>query len=109
VSQRALEIDSEGLKVKIDWHRSGAPVASPATVTEVRSPVTGTFYRTGQGDKPLVSEGDAVTVGQVLCGIDIDGQSNEIESEVEGTITAILFKPGEPVKAGKALFEIKPA
>jgi biotin carboxyl carrier protein len=50
-----------------------------------------------------------VTVGQVLCVIDVAGQLNEIEAEVAGEVVAIHGKNGEPVKAGEALFEIEAA
>jgi acetyl-CoA carboxylase biotin carboxyl carrier protein len=90
-----LEIDSEDLKVKIDWHRSRAPVAAPAAVTLVRAPLAGTLCGV-PGDKQ-VKEGDAVAVGQVLCVIDAAGQLNEIESEVAGQVAMIHVKPGEVV------------
>jgi len=100
-----LEIESEGLKVKIDYQRSGAPLSFPAAVTLVRAPIAGTLGPSG--DKPLIKEGDAVEVGLVLCVID-EGQTNEIESDVSGRVAAVHAKPGEPVTAGQALFRIAP-
>jgi acetyl-CoA carboxylase biotin carboxyl carrier protein len=99
-----LKIDSEGLRVEIDWHRSGALTSPTAAVTLIPAPIAGTFGP--PRDKPLVKEGDAVQIGQVLCVIDAAGQQNEIESEVAGKVTAIHGKNGEPVKAGEVLFEI---
>jgi len=102
-----LEIDSEDLKVKIDWHRPGQPTASTPSLTIVRAPIAGTFYRTGEGDKPLVSEGSSVAVGEVLCMIDADGVLNEIEAVIAGQIATIPGQNGTRVEMGAALFEIK--
>jgi biotin carboxyl carrier protein len=102
-----LEIDSEGLKVKIDWNRSGAPQVSARGLTVVRAPIAGTFNRTGGGDKPLVEVGDTVTAGQVLCVIDVGGQLNEIESEVAGEVAMIHISNGGRVEINTPLFEIR--
>jgi acetyl/propionyl-CoA carboxylase alpha subunit len=105
-----LEIESDGVKVRI---RKAVAIPTPtsgdaARLTVVKAPIAGTFSR-GNGDgKPLVSEGETVEVGRVLCVIDSRGQLNEIESEVAGQVATIHVKPGEPVEVGQALFGIKP-
>jgi len=102
-----LDLESGDLKVKIAWNHNGKPsTPAPNGLTLVRSPIAGTL-RGVTGDKPLVKEGDAVTVGQVLCVIDAAGQLNEIESEVAGQVAMIHVKPGEVVEGNQPLFEIK--
>lgn len=94
-----LEIDSEGLKVKIDWQRTGSPQVSPGGLTVVRAPVAGTF-------RPLVEVGAGVEVGMVLCSLEREGVVNEIESESSGRILVIHGASGEAVKEGDTLMEI---
>ncbi|MBM3807244.1 MAG: acetyl-CoA carboxylase biotin carboxyl carrier protein [Acidimicrobiia bacterium] len=98
-----------------------APAAQPAQDTApasddggelgiVKSPIVGTFYRaTEPGAKPLVSVGDTVRKGQVLCIIEAMKLMNEIDSEYDGEITSIYIENGQPVQYGERLFAIKPS
>lgn len=92
---------------------SPAPAADPKSdpnVTLVKSPIVGTFYSSPSPGAPsFVKPGDSVRVGQVLCIIESMKLMNEIESEVNGTITAILVENGHAVEYGEALFAVRPA
>lgn len=85
---------------------STAPSLPPGQT--VTAPMVGTFYRaSGPGAKPFVEIGQAVKKGDTLCIIEAMKMMNPIESEVEGTVAAILLNNGEPVEYGQPLFVIQ--
>ncbi|MBM3814143.1 MAG: acetyl-CoA carboxylase biotin carboxyl carrier protein [Acidimicrobiia bacterium] len=76
----------------------------------VKSPIVGTFYSSPSPGAPaFVKVGDSVKAGQVLCIIESMKLMNEIESEIAGTIVAMLVESGKPVEYGEAIFSIRPA
>lgn len=85
------------------------PVAeAPSNITEIKSPMVGTFYRSPAPDAdPYVQVGDIVTPGQVLCIIEAMKLMNEIESEEKGRIVEILIDNSQPVEYNQALFKIE--
>jgi acetyl-CoA carboxylase biotin carboxyl carrier protein len=91
---------------------SSAPVPEAAAAQpaghQLKSPMVGTFYRApSPGAPPFVEIGQAVTKGQTLCIIEAMKLLNEIESDVSGTIKAILVENGQPVEYGQPLFIIE--
>ncbi|MGE5094492.1 MAG: acetyl-CoA carboxylase biotin carboxyl carrier protein [Betaproteobacteria bacterium] len=89
-----------------------APVMAPAPEEPkghtLKSPMVGTFYRAPSPGAPAFVEiGQAVTKGQTLCIIEAMKLLNEIESDVAGTIKAILVENGQPVEYGQPLFLIE--
>jgi len=73
----------------------------------VRSPMVGTFYRSGSPGAPAFSDvGKSVKVGETLCIIEAMKLMNEIESDAEGVIKAILVENGQPVEFDQPLFLI---
>jgi acetyl-CoA carboxylase biotin carboxyl carrier protein len=75
---------------------------------EVRSPIVGTFYRAPAPDaENYVEIGQSVSVGTVLCIVEAMKLMNEIESDIEGTITQILAENGKPVEYNQVLFLIE--
>ena len=54
-----------------------------------------------------VEIGSEVKVGQILCIIEAMKMMNQIESDKEGRVTAMLAKNGEPVEFGQPLFIIE--
>lgn len=78
-------------------------------LSEVRSPMVGTFYRSSSpGAAHFVETGDHVRKGQVLCIIEAMKIMNEIESDIDGEIRRIHVSNGQPVEFGEPLFSIKP-
>ena len=76
----------------------------------VRSPMIGTFYRSSSADNPpLVSIGDEVKKGQMLCIIEAMKLFNEIESEVAGKVVKVLVENASPVEYDQPLFLVEPA
>lgn len=88
-----------------------APAASaPAPEPEgqiVKSPMVGTFYRAASpGAKPFVEVGDTVKKGQAICIIEAMKLMNEIESDADGVVKAVLVENGQPVEYGEPLIVI---
>ena len=74
----------------------------------IKAPIVGTFYQSSAPDKPpFVKVGDTVSEGDVVCIIEAMKFMNEVNSEVNGTITEILVKDGEFVEYGQELFRVK--
>ena len=72
------------------------------------SPLVGTFYTASSPDaEAFVKEGDTVKKGQVLGIIEAMKLMNEIESEFDGVVEAVLVKNEEVVEYGQPLFRIR--
>ena len=86
-----------------------APAAPPEPKGHaLKSPMVGTFYRApSPGAPPFVEVGQSVSKGQTLCIIEAMKLLNEIESDVSGTVKAILVENGQPVEYGQPLFLIE--
>ncbi|MBS6954324.1 MAG: acetyl-CoA carboxylase biotin carboxyl carrier protein [Enterocloster asparagiformis] len=82
-----------------------AGISSDKVVT---SPLVGTFYNASSPDaEAFVREGDTVKKGQVLGIIEAMKLMNEIESEYDGVVEAVLVKNEEVVEYGQPLFRIR--
>ncbi len=74
----------------------------------VTSPLVGTFYAAASPDaEPFVKVGDTVKKGQVLGIIEAMKLMNEIESEYDGVVEAVLVKNEDVVEYGQPLFRIR--
>jgi len=74
----------------------------------LKSPMVGTFYRAPSPGAPsFVEVGQTVSKGQTLCIIEAMKLLNEIESDIAGTVKAILVENGQPVEYGQPLFLIE--
>ena len=85
-------------------------VAPPgrSDLTEVTSPMVGTFYRAAApGEDPFVEVGSSVKVGQTICILEAMKLMNEIESEFNAEIVEILVENGTPVEFGQVLMRVK--
>ena len=77
-------------------------------VSYITSPFVGTFYRSPSPDSaPFVDVGTRVRKGQVLCIVEAMKLMNEIESEIDGVIVALLVENGQAVEYGEPLYKIK--
>lgn len=82
--------------------------AVPANQIAITAPLVGTFYRSPSPESPMfVQVGQRVRKGQVLCIIEAMKLMNELESEVDGVVTAILAENGRPVEFGEPLFHVQ--
>lgn len=74
---------------------------------EVKSPLVGTFYSApSPDDASFVKVGDTVKKGQTLGIVEAMKLMNEIESEYDGVVQAILVENEEIVEYGQPLFVI---
>jgi len=74
----------------------------------VLSPMVGTFFAaSGPGVEAFVSMGQTVGIGDTLCIIEAMKMFNQIESDVSGTVVAILVENGQPVEYDQPLFVIR--
>ena len=85
-------------------------VAPPgrSDLTEITSPMVGTFYRAAAPEEePFVELGSKVNVGQTICILEAMKLMNEIESEFNAEIVEILVENGTPVEFGQVLMRVK--
>lgn len=87
-----------------------SPPMGDRKLSEVTSPIVGTFYRSPSPDEPpFVDLGSRIQKGQVVCIIEAMKVMNEIEAEVSGEIVEILAQNGQPVEYGQPLMRVNPA
>ena len=128
-----LEVEREGLRIRLRKRPRGGVPARPAPVPAeapaapppagggaggeaadeglrlVKSPIVGTFYRAPEpGARPFVEVGSTVRKGQVLCVIEAMKLMNEIDAEHDGEILEVFVEDRQPVQYGEKLFAIRP-
>ena len=109
----SLDSSEEREKNKTETTANGEIVKEttkfPNGVT-ISSPFVGTFYRsTGPDSAAFVELGSKIKKGESLCIVEAMKLMNEIESEVDGEIVAILVDNAKPVEFGTPLFIVDPA
>ncbi|MCK4462973.1 MAG: acetyl-CoA carboxylase biotin carboxyl carrier protein [Candidatus Omnitrophica bacterium] len=125
-----INIEEEGIRIHLKKGPSGyeqirdGVISKPVTLpkeekaqtikeaknlTEIKSPMVGTFYSApGPDTPPFIEIGDTIKEGDVLCIIEAMKLMNEIKSEVKGKVSDILVENGEPVEFGQVLFLVEP-
>ena len=84
------------------------PPPGRSGLTEITSPMVGTFYRaSAPGEDPFVEIGSSITVGQTICILEAMKLMNEIESEYKAEVVEILVENGTPVEFGQVLMRVK--
>lgn len=85
-----------------------APAAEDASLHTVTAPMVGTFYMAPSPESPSFCEvGGSIRSGQTLCILEAMKQMNELESDISGTVVAILVENGQSVEYGQPLFKVK--
>ncbi len=84
------------------------PLPTPDPVSDtIVAPLFGVVHLQQVPDAPpLVSPGDAVVAGQVLCIIEAMKVFNQIRAERDGVIASVLVQSGQEVEAGDPLFRL---
>ncbi|MEZ4906032.1 MAG: acetyl-CoA carboxylase biotin carboxyl carrier protein [Spirosomataceae bacterium] len=86
-----------------------APKAEASNLLTIKSPMIGTFYRSGGPDKPsFIEVGDEITTGKVVCIVEAMKLFNEIESEISGRVVKVLVENATPVEYDQPLFLVEP-
>ncbi len=76
---------------------------------QIKSTMVGTFLcSSSPGSKPLVEEGDFVTIGQKVGIVEAMRVMKEVTSQVAGKIVKVLVADNHPVEYGQPLFEVEP-
>ena len=75
--------------------------------TEILMPKLGLTMEEGTIEEWKVKVGDTVKKGQVLAIVEAMKLMNEIESEFDGTVKAILVKNGDLVEFDQPMFVIE--
>ena len=79
-----------------------------ASLSEIVSPMVGTFYRAGSPESPpFVDIGKEVTEETVVCIIEAMKVMNEIKAETKGVIAEIVAESGKPVQFGQVLCRVR--
>ena len=74
----------------------------------ITSPIVGTFYSAPSPDAPaFVKVGDVVKNGQTVCIMEAMKLMNEIQSEFDCEIEAVLVSNEHKVEYGQPLFRVK--
>jgi acetyl-CoA carboxylase biotin carboxyl carrier protein len=132
-----IEIEREGLKVRIARQATAAAAAVPAPLAAqqparpaaqpppeptagaggtdftthpgcVKSPMVGTAYRAPEpGAPPFIEIGTRVSQGQTLLIIEAMKTMNHIPAPRSGTVAHVLFENGQPVEFGEPLVVIE--
>ena len=106
--QQAQVINNEALSSLQAQSPPSAPPPGRSDLTEITSPMVGTFYRaSAPGEDPFVEIGSLITVGQTICILEAMKLMNEIESEFNAEIVEILVENGTPVEFGQVLMRVK--
>lgn len=96
-----------------------APAAAPVNVEVfkeeeeedqlfITSPIVGTFYSAPAPDAPaFVKVGDQVKNGQTVCILEAMKLMNEIQSDFDCEIEAVLVSNEQKVEYGQPLFRVK--
>jgi len=91
-------------------HASSSHGKAPKEIPDghtIRSPMVGTFYASPNPDAPpFVKVGQAVKAGDTLGIIEAMKMFNPIESDVSGTVRAILVQSGQPIEFDEPMFVI---
>ena len=76
--------------------------------TNVTSPIVGTAYLAPEpGAKNFVEVGQKIKKGQTIMIVEAMKTMNHVPSTLDGTVSKILVKDGEPVEFGQPLISVK--
>lgn len=75
----------------------------------ITSPMVGTYYSAkSENSEPFITVGDMVKKGQIIGIVEAMKLMNEIESEYDGIVEAILIKNKDMIEYGQPLVSVKP-
>ena len=91
--------------ITIEQAKEDITAEKEITGNAIKSPIVGTFYESGAPGAPkFVSVGDVVRKGDVVCIIEAMKVMNEVVSEFDGVVKAILAESEALVEYGQPLF-----
>ena len=113
-----IEYAEEGTKVKVSRTINNSSIISTEVNKKksaddnngvnVTSPLVGTAYLAPDpGSKKFLEVGQKVKKGQTIMIVEAMKTMNHVPSTVNGTVSKILVKDGEPVEFGQPLISVK--
>ena len=106
ISSQVAPTDNKSIKGTSEASQVAPPGRSD--LTDITSPMVGTFYRAAAPEEdPFVELGSKIKVGQTICILEAMKLMNEIESEFNAEIVEILVENGTPVEFGQVLMRVK--
>ena len=88
--------------------KKSKPTATENNDNNVTSPIVGTAYLAPEpGAKKFVESGQKIKKGQTIMIIEAMKTMNHVPSTIDGTVSKILVKDGEPVEFGQPLISVK--
>jgi glutaconyl-CoA/methylmalonyl-CoA decarboxylase subunit gamma len=126
VEENIIELEVNGSSYQVEVDKTIQPVKTPRLVRQRLVPSTDSTPSVGTGSKApssgskgtiksplpgavitiMVKVGDQVKIGQKLMILEAMKMENNIDSDKEGTISAIHVTPGQSVMEGDVLIEI---
>ena len=120
-----FSIQEGDVKIKMSRRGSAGAPAAPMVVSKqgvdtgsdgldsedeayITSPIVGTFYSAPSPEaKAFVKVGDRVKAGQTVCILEAMKLMNEIESDFDCEIEAVLVSNEQKIEYGQPLFKVK--
>ena len=120
-----FSIQEGDVKIKMSRRGSAGALSTPMAVSTqgvdnaadgldfddeayITSPIVGTFYSAPSPEaKAFVKVGDRVKAGQTVCILEAMKLMNEIESDFDCEIEAVLVSNEQRVEYGQPLFKVK--
>ena len=113
-----IEYAEEGTKVKVSRTINNSSIISTEVNKKksaddnngvnVTSPLVGTAYLAPDpGSKKFLEVGQKVKKGQTIMIVEAMKTMNHVPSTVNGTVSKIFVKDGEPVEFGQPLISVK--
>jgi acetyl-CoA carboxylase biotin carboxyl carrier protein len=85
-----------------------APAALEEGISEITSPMVGTFYRAASPESEnFANVGDRIEEDTVVCIIEAMKVMNEIQAEMRGTVVEVLANNTDAVQFGEPLIRVK--
>lgn len=99
---------STPMAVSTQWVDNAADGLDSDDEGYITSPIVGTFYSAPSPEaKAFVKVGDRVKAGQTVCILEAMKLMNEIESDFDCEIEAVLVSNEQKIEYGQPLFKVK--
>ncbi len=107
-----MEARHEGWTLRLVRRGGAAPAPAPVAATpagaELAAPMFGVLHlQPSPGAAPFVLPGQAVRAGQTVCVIEAMKVFNEVPSDRDGVVDAVLAANGGEVEAGQPLLRFR--
>ena len=116
-----IEYSEDKTKVKVSRSINNSPITFSDSVKKqssnpknidtslkITSPIVGTAYLAPEpGAKKFIEEGQKIKKGQTIIIIEAMKTMNHVPSTLDGVVSKVLVKDGEPVEFGQPLISLK--